>query len=149
MAESEVPPYRIVVGFDGSEGAQRALTWAAEETRQRGGHLDVLRAWTRGEFGTDAEMAQIAQKTLDSEVATFFAQRAAPDFSTHAEEGHAAKVRPPVRAGRQHARRRLPGPGRLHRPPARLGEPPGGDPRRSARRRHRAPLTWSCGRART
>jgi nucleotide-binding universal stress UspA family protein len=92
MAESAVPSYRIVVGFDGSEGAQRALTWAAEEAHQRGGHLDVVRAWTPGEFGTDAEMAQIARKTLDGDVEAFFAQQAAPDFSTHVEEGHAAKV---------------------------------------------------------
>lgn len=52
----------------------------------------MLRAWTPGEFGTDAEMAQIAQKTLDSDVEAFFAEQDAPDFSTHAEEGHAAKV---------------------------------------------------------
>ena len=26
------PTYRIIVGFDGSEGAERALDWAADET---------------------------------------------------------------------------------------------------------------------
>jgi nucleotide-binding universal stress UspA family protein len=92
MSETATQPYRIVVGFDGSEGAQRALAWAADEARRRGGKLDIVRAWTPGEFGTDEEMAQIARKTLDSDVSAFFDQQSPPDFSTHAEEGHAAKV---------------------------------------------------------
>ena len=36
---------RIVAGFDGSESARRALTWAADEARRRGARLDVVQAW--------------------------------------------------------------------------------------------------------
>ena len=92
MADTAGQPYQIVVGFDGSEGSRRALSWAAEEAHQRGAKLRIVRAWTPGEFGTDAEMAQIAQKTLDDDVNAFFDQRPAPDVATQAEEGHAAKV---------------------------------------------------------
>lgn len=38
-------PGRIVVGFDGSDSAGRALGWAADEARRRHAHLDVLRAY--------------------------------------------------------------------------------------------------------
>lgn len=41
MAETS----RIVVGFDGSEPAQRALEWAAEEAKLRGSRLDIVAAW--------------------------------------------------------------------------------------------------------
>jgi nucleotide-binding universal stress UspA family protein len=92
MSDTASPTHPIVVGFDGSEGARRALTWAADQARLRGVKLLVVRAWTPGEFGTDAEQAQIAQKGLDDEVAGFFEAGPAPDFSTQAEIGHAAKV---------------------------------------------------------
>jgi nucleotide-binding universal stress UspA family protein len=36
---------RILVGFDGSASARRALAWAAEEARLRAARLDVVRAW--------------------------------------------------------------------------------------------------------
>jgi nucleotide-binding universal stress UspA family protein len=36
---------RIVAGFDGSESARRALTWAADEARRRDARLDVVQAW--------------------------------------------------------------------------------------------------------
>ena len=36
---------RIVVGVDGSEGAQRALTWAVDEARRRGARVEVVHAW--------------------------------------------------------------------------------------------------------
>ena len=36
---------RIVVGVDGSDGAQRALEWALEEARRRGAVLHVVTAW--------------------------------------------------------------------------------------------------------
>ena len=35
MAEDVAAQSRLVVGFDGSEGSQRALEWAAEEARRR------------------------------------------------------------------------------------------------------------------
>jgi nucleotide-binding universal stress UspA family protein len=92
MSDASEQAFRIVVGFDGSEGSQRALAWGTEEALQRHGKLLVVRAWTPGEFGSHEEMALIAQKSLDEDVAAFFDQRSAPDFATCAEEGHAAKV---------------------------------------------------------
>lgn len=37
---------RIVVGIDGSPGADRALRWAIDEARQWNAHLDVVIAWS-------------------------------------------------------------------------------------------------------
>jgi nucleotide-binding universal stress UspA family protein len=37
----------VVVGVDGSPGADAALRWAVEETRWRGGALEVIIAWQR------------------------------------------------------------------------------------------------------
>lgn len=53
---------RIVVGFDGSEGSQPALAWAVREAVLRDADLEVVRAWTPGDFGTDED---IAAYTLD------------------------------------------------------------------------------------
>jgi nucleotide-binding universal stress UspA family protein len=36
---------RIVVGVDGSDGARRALQWAAEEARLRGARLLAIHTW--------------------------------------------------------------------------------------------------------
>lgn len=38
-------PQRIVVGIDGSDGARRALQWAADEATARGGALEVVHGW--------------------------------------------------------------------------------------------------------
>lgn len=92
MSDTTQKPYRIVVGFDDSDGSRRALSWAAEEARQRQAHLDVVRAWTPGEFGTDKEMGELAQKGLDEDVEAFFDGKRGLNVSTHAEQGHAAKV---------------------------------------------------------
>ena len=42
------PTYRIIVGFDGSEGAERALDWAADEAerRNRAGQPTTVQALT-------------------------------------------------------------------------------------------------------
>ena len=92
MSDITERPFRIVVGFDGSEGSRRALAWGADEALQRHGKLLAVRAWTPGEFGSHEEMALIAKKHLEDDVAAFFDQRPAPDFATCAEEGHAARV---------------------------------------------------------
>jgi nucleotide-binding universal stress UspA family protein len=92
MSGIEQRPYRIVVGFDGSEHSRRALIWAVEEARQRGGNLEVVRAWTPGEFGSNEEMGQIAQKNLDSEVAATLGPPLELQVSTVVQQGHAAKV---------------------------------------------------------
>ena len=36
---------RIVVGYDGSESAQRALEWATEEAKLRSAELEIVAAW--------------------------------------------------------------------------------------------------------
>jgi nucleotide-binding universal stress UspA family protein len=92
MSETTERPYRIVVGFDGSEGSRRALTWAITEAGLRQAQVDVIRAWTPGEFGTDQEMAQLAQKGLDEDVQAFFGGTPPPNVSTQADQGHAARV---------------------------------------------------------
>lgn len=61
--------HTIVVGYDGSEGAQVALEWAAEEAKARGEKLCVIQAWSPGEFGTDAEMEQYADQLLQQQMA--------------------------------------------------------------------------------
>ena len=48
MADEEGPTGVIVVGVDGSEGATRALDWAAAEAARSGAELSVLGAWSFG-----------------------------------------------------------------------------------------------------
>jgi nucleotide-binding universal stress UspA family protein len=43
--DQEVAMQRIVVGVDGSHGAQVALRWAIDEARRRGAALEVVHAW--------------------------------------------------------------------------------------------------------
>ena len=92
MTETAQRPYRIVVGFDGSEGSRLALAWGADEARWRQAQLEVVRAWSPGEFGTDEEQGQLAQKGLDEDVQAFFAESRPANLVTHAEQGHAGKV---------------------------------------------------------
>jgi nucleotide-binding universal stress UspA family protein len=92
MAETTQRPYRIVIGFDGSEGSRLALAWAADEARSRRAQLEVVRAWSPGEFGSDQEQGQLAQKSLDDDVGAFFGADPPPDLVTRAEQGHAGKV---------------------------------------------------------
>lgn len=37
----------IVVGFDGSENAQHALSWAADEAKLRNGRILIVTAWSK------------------------------------------------------------------------------------------------------
>ena len=39
--------FLVVVGFDGSEHSQAALTWAMDEARQRNGQLRMVTAWSK------------------------------------------------------------------------------------------------------
>lgn len=62
--EREDGKHRIVVGVDGSEGAQSALLWAAAEAMRRGEELEVVNAWiTVGELGAARAVADKAAKT--------------------------------------------------------------------------------------
>jgi nucleotide-binding universal stress UspA family protein len=42
---AEVEPGKIVVGIDGSDTSRRALTWALDEARARGGWVEVVYSW--------------------------------------------------------------------------------------------------------
>jgi nucleotide-binding universal stress UspA family protein len=82
---------KIVVGFDGSTGAHRALEWALREADLRGAPLSVVRAWTPGEFGTDKEMLEYSRAELEKEVADLIASPTVP-WQTAVRQGHAARV---------------------------------------------------------
>lgn len=65
----------VVVGVDGSVGAERALAWAVEEARWRRARLEVVHAWTRGLGGHAATASSLglleeaSQALLDRQVA--------------------------------------------------------------------------------
>src|SRR2546421_1530815 len=65
--------YRIVVGFDGSDGGIRALPWAVAEAARRGGTVQAVTAWqwTDPELGVDvrAEHSRMAQVSLEAAIA--------------------------------------------------------------------------------
>ena|SRR5436305_2263873 len=88
--------YRIVVGFDGSEGGVRALDWAVAEAARRGGAVHAVSAWqwTQPELGVDirVEHEKLAVQALDDAVAV--ARRAHPDVtvSTEVAAGPAAEL---------------------------------------------------------
>jgi nucleotide-binding universal stress UspA family protein len=91
MSDTVQHQYTIVVGFDGSEGARRAVVWGADEARQRAAKLEIVRAWTPGEFGTDEEQGLLAHKAMDEDVESLLGEPTG-DRVTVAEQGHAAKV---------------------------------------------------------
>lgn len=82
---------RIVIGYDGSDGSRAALGWAAREAELRQSPLEVVRAWTPGEFGTDEELSDYTQSHLEKEVAETLAGRDVT-WTAVAERGAAAKV---------------------------------------------------------
>ena len=71
------PPFRIVVGIDGSEPSRRALRWAVSEALKWDADLTVVHAWRFGSSPTDPLVPQdairrvgaAAQHLLDDEVA--------------------------------------------------------------------------------
>ena len=83
---------KIVVGFDGSEGSHPALRWAAAEAALRGVPLSIVRAWQPGEFGTDSEVAEIAQTHLDKEVGDLLRDAGPVTWQATAVHGPAARV---------------------------------------------------------
>ena len=92
MSDTADREYRLVVGFDGSDGSRLALIWAAGEARHRNARLEIVRAWTPGEFGTNEEMGVLAHQHLDKDVEAVLGQPPDGDVVTIAEQGHAAKV---------------------------------------------------------
>jgi nucleotide-binding universal stress UspA family protein len=92
MSDSSPEQFQIVVGFDGSEGSKRALTWAADEARAHGGSLRAVYAWRPGEFGSEEEQVAIAQKRLDEWIVEALGESPGVTVDTVSAPGHAAKV---------------------------------------------------------
>jgi nucleotide-binding universal stress UspA family protein len=83
--------HTIVLGFDGSKGAERALDWAVQEAKMRGDKLCIIRAWTVGEFGTDAELGAYTEDELQKEMSARL-DGSGVDYECMAIRGPAAKV---------------------------------------------------------
>ena len=81
----------IVVGFDYSTGAVKALTWAAREALVRKAEVKVVEAWRPGEFGDPKEIVEFRKTKLDEAVAE---QMDGIDvkWSAVVEEGSPARV---------------------------------------------------------
>lgn len=91
MSDATSDKKRIVVGFDGSEGAKRALEWAIEEAMLRDQPLEVVRSWTPGEFGTASDVENYTRDHLQSEVAAII-EETPVSWEAVTEQGPAAKV---------------------------------------------------------
>lgn len=105
---------KIVVGFDGSAGARRALTWAASEAVAHGDELVVVSAWqvmpyVPGAFGmapaaypTDDEVEAVERRHLAiAEEARTMLPRELPGdrVATIAPRGHVAEALVAASAG--------------------------------------------------
>ena len=95
---SDSNKYRITVGFDGSDGARRAIEWAVGEAQCRGAQLRLIQAWTPGEFGFDQDLAAVATKHLEEEAAVIHDSHPDIEVSFAAVQGHAGRVL--IEAGR-------------------------------------------------
>lgn len=84
--------YQIVVGVDGSPGANKALRWAIEEARVRHSTVEAVRAWTMGEFGTAQDHSNFSLKALEEEIAEVMGGKSDVKVTATVDEGHAGKV---------------------------------------------------------
>ena len=89
------PMNRIVVGVDGSKGADAALAWAAEEARLRNAHLEIVYTFAYPITGgvplpqeVDAQLIAEAQAVLDDSLAR--ADLEGTDHEARFERGSAA-----------------------------------------------------------
>lgn len=94
---------RIVVGTDGSAGAQQALRWAFGQAELQGAELDVVVAWdfvakwvtgVNPEWPQDADhLASDARSVADASISALLGDRAHPDWlHVHAVQGPPALV---------------------------------------------------------
>lgn len=88
---STAPKGSIVVGFDGSEGSRRALDWAAKEAAVRGVPLEVVQAWTAGEFGDPKKIGEFYQEKL-TEAMSGLLHNSGIEWTAVVEEGSAGRV---------------------------------------------------------
>ena len=99
----------VVVGVDGSEGADAALEWAVAEARLRGARLRVVFAWTlsypRGEgygyligpidvppYGTVSDQRHAAERVLERATAHLWPTADGLEIDREVAEGPAAEV---------------------------------------------------------
>lgn len=92
---------RIVVGTDGSAGAQKALRWAFDQAELQGADLDVVVAWDfiakwatgfNREWPQDADhLTSDAVSVADASVVAMLRGRSRPEWlRVHADQGPAA-----------------------------------------------------------
>jgi nucleotide-binding universal stress UspA family protein len=88
--------YRIVVGYDGSDGGVRALDWAVAEADRRGGTVQAVAAWewTQPDLGMDirAEHERFTRQALEDAVTAARAAYPRVAVSVEAVPGDAADV---------------------------------------------------------
>lgn len=82
---------KILVGFDGSPGSRKALDWALVHAAARGMQIEVIQAWTPGEFGSDSELGDYTEQQLTKEVDAA-ATPLGVDWVARSLKGHASKV---------------------------------------------------------
>ncbi|WP_214619974.1 universal stress protein [Actinomadura sp. NEAU-AAG7] len=99
---NEQPITGVVVGYDGSEGAVRALDWAADEARTRGAPLTVLHTWDVYVGAPiavpTADLRAMAGRTLEAGVEHL--RGAAPDLKVRAVLARGRAAAELVAAGR-------------------------------------------------
>ncbi len=95
--------HRIVVGTDGSAGAQKALRWAYAQAELQGAELDVVVAWdfvakwvtgVNPEWPQDADhLSSDARSVADASISALLGDRARPEWlHVHADQGTPALV---------------------------------------------------------
>ena len=76
---------RIIVGVDGSEHAERALEWAAEQAQRTGAALEIHTAYEPGyAFATSEEVEMAMRRVLEQ--ATEAAAGDAPEGRDHHDQ---------------------------------------------------------------
>ena len=92
--------YRIVVGVDGTVGADLALRWAAAETEARGGTVQAVMAWTWDGpslagpplANHPSEVREYAERTLTDAVRAVATRCPEAIIATETIQGRAATV---------------------------------------------------------
>lgn len=90
----------VVVGYDGSDGSERALDWAAEEARLRGLPLELVTVWDEPTVDVgmgagavvDPNLALVLEQRAEEIAAAGAAMVSGVDVSSRAEVGPAASA---------------------------------------------------------
>lgn len=82
---------KMVVGFDGSPGSRKALDWAVAHAPALRMQVEVVQAWTPGDFVTDSELRDFTQQQLTKEVDAV-AGPAGVDWVARSLRGQATRV---------------------------------------------------------